>query len=212
LVGQLGHTANLDKLAVDEYNKGHYSQALASFKQIVKTHPNSVFCHYYMGLCYQRLNQIALARQEYNWVVQNSLDTSMKPYAQRALGQLSQYQSKRNYSGGNTSDVSAKTNVSPVSYSGGRPKILEFSATWCGPCKKFAPIFDTVKSSYQSRADFQSIDIDDERHKELVNKYSVTSVPTIVFLNGQGKVMDIHHGTMSEAGFTGRIDQLLQGK
>ena len=62
-------------------------------------------------------------------------------------------------------------------------KVLKFSASWCGPCKQLAPIFDQVKSEV-SGVSFQDVDVDAE--SALAIKYNVRGVPTIIIeKNGQ---------------------------
>ena len=56
-------------------------------------------------------------------------------------------------------------------------KVLKFSASWCGPCKQLAPIFDQVKSEV-SGVSFQDVDVDAE--SALAIKYNVRGVPTII--------------------------------
>ena len=62
-------------------------------------------------------------------------------------------------------------------------KVLKFSASWCGPCKQLAPIFDQVKSEV-SGVLFQDVDVDAD--SALAIKYNVRGVPTIIIeKNGQ---------------------------
>lgn len=64
--------------------------------------------------------------------------------------------------------------------------LVDFFATWCGPCKMLAPILDEVAAEVQGRADVYKVDID--ASPELAQRYGVMSVPTlIVFENGQIK-------------------------
>ena len=56
-------------------------------------------------------------------------------------------------------------------------KVLKFSASWCGPCKQLAPIFDQVKSEV-SGVSFQDVDVDAD--SALAIKYNVRGVPTII--------------------------------
>ena len=56
-------------------------------------------------------------------------------------------------------------------------KVLKFSASWCGPCKQLAPIFDQVKSEVFG-VSFQDVDVDAD--SALAIKYNVRGVPTIV--------------------------------
>lgn len=68
----------------------------------------------------------------------------------------------------------------------GKPRVLEFSATWCGPCKRQKPIYEEAKKKYGDRIDMESIDVDE--NPELAQKYHVDAVPTFIFLDGRGKI------------------------
>lgn len=61
-----------------------------------------------------------------------------------------------------------------------RPIVVDVYATWCGPCKRFAPIFEDVASQYPSRATFCKMDID--RNPEISQALEITSVPTLLIL------------------------------
>ncbi len=58
-------------------------------------------------------------------------------------------------------------------------EVLGFRAEWCGPCKQLRPILDNLDEEYEE-VEFSHIDI--EEQTELVNKYSVQAVPTIVVI------------------------------
>ena len=100
----------------------------------------------------------------------------------------------KNKTGG---DGDAKPKTSAAS-TGGLPKVMEFSASWCVPCKKFAPIFGKAKTEYTGKVDFQSYDMDDAAAKAAIDKYDVTSVPTIVMINGAGKVTKFENSSILE--------------
>ena len=65
--------------------------------------------------------------------------------------------------------------------------IIDFTATWCGPCKMIAPVFKELSEEYGSRAQFIKVDVDD--NPEAAQKYGVTAMPTFLFIKG-GEVVD----------------------
>lgn len=71
--------------------------------------------------------------------------------------------------------------------------VVDFYATWCGPCKMFAPVFEKV--SNESSITFIKIDVD--AHEDIARKYGIMSIPTVVLLNN-GEVEKKHMGFMTE--------------
>ena len=70
------------------------------------------------------------------------------------------------------------------------PVLVDFTATWCGPCRALAPIVDQVADEYVGRAKVGKVDIDE--CPGIAAKYSIRSVPTVmVFQGGQKKAEHI---------------------
>lgn len=65
--------------------------------------------------------------------------------------------------------------------------LIDFSATWCGPCKQLSPIIDELHNEYSNRVVIGKVDI--EENNDIVNKYSIRNVPTLLFIKN-GKLLD----------------------
>lgn len=64
------------------------------------------------------------------------------------------------------------------------PVVVDFFATWCGPCKLIAPILDQLSDEFAEKAKIVKVDVD--QAKSMAVQYNVKSVPTfIVFKNGE---------------------------
>ena len=62
--------------------------------------------------------------------------------------------------------------------------VVDFNATWCGPCRMLAPVLEGVSEQYQGKVDFYNVDVDEA--PELAMTYRINSVPCLVLLkNGE---------------------------
>lgn len=74
------------------------------------------------------------------------------------------------------------------------PVLVDFTATWCGPCKALAPIVDKIADDFAGKVRVGKLDIDE--NPELTVKYGVRSVPTVIVFKG-GKPAGKHMGLTS---------------
>ncbi|MBP5687486.1 MAG: thioredoxin family protein [Muribaculaceae bacterium] len=70
--------------------------------------------------------------------------------------------------------------------------LIDFYATWCGPCKAMVPVMEQMEDMYGEWVEFKRVDIDQE--PELAEKYNVDVIPTLVFLTPDEEVIDIVQG------------------
>ena len=78
--------------------------------------------------------------------------------------------------------------------------VIDFYATWCGPCKRIAPTFDKLSEAFSSIR-FLKVDVDESA--ELVDKFNVNVMPTFVFLKDGKEVKRVEGVDMAalEVGF-----------
>ncbi|MEA3351434.1 MAG: thioredoxin [Chloroflexota bacterium] len=66
------------------------------------------------------------------------------------------------------------------------PVLVDFTASWCGPCKMLAPVLEKLAQEWQGQVDIIKVDVDHDQ--ELAMQYQVMSIPTLIlFVNGENK-------------------------
>ena len=75
-------------------------------------------------------------------------------------------------------------NGSNWKFEGNKPAVIDFYASWCGPCKAMSPIIDELAGEYEGKVDIYKINVEDEQ--ELASLFNVRSIPTLVFINTDG--------------------------
>ena len=79
----------------------------------------------------------------------------------------------------------------------GRPSVIDLGARTCIPCKKMAPILESLAGEYRGKANVLFIDAHED--KAATRKYRVQMIPTQIFFNAQGKEVKRHMGFMDKA-------------
>jgi len=84
--------------------------------------------------------------------------------------------------------------------------VVDFWATWCGPCRMVAPILDQLAAEYNGKLKVTKLDVD--ANPSTAMRFNVRSIPTILFFKN-GKLVDTVIGALPKAKLEARIQQHL---
>lgn len=88
----------------------------------------------------------------------------------------------------------------------GLPVVLDFYATWCGPCKKIAPIIEELAAEFDGKIAVGKCDVDE--NDEIAAQYGIRNIPTVLFIK-DGQVVDKHVGAAPKSLFDEKFKALL---
>lgn len=86
------------------------------------------------------------------------------------------------------------------------PVVVDFTATWCPPCKMLAPIFDKVAGAYEGKVRFVKVDVD--QSPDVAAKYGVSTIPNLLYFSA-GQVVDQSVGYLNESQLTAKVENLV---
>ncbi|MBR1850973.1 MAG: thioredoxin [Bacteroidales bacterium] len=88
----------------------------------------------------------------------------------------------------------------------GKPAMIDFGATWCGPCKALAPVVEEVAREYEGRVVVGTADVDE--CSDLAARFRIRNVPTILFFKN-GEAVDKSVGLVAKSTLTDKLNTLL---
>ena len=101
--------------------------------------------------------------------------------------------------------VITENNISEILASD-KPVVIDFWATWCGPCRILGPTVDDVAAEMGGRALIAKCNVDD--CEDLAAQYGIRNIPTLLYIKG-GEVVDRTSGLVSKQDIIARIQNLL---
>ena len=94
-------------------------------------------------------------------------------------------------------------------YKGDKPCVIDFYTTWCGPCKRLAPIMDELSQTYCDQVVFYKVDT--ERERELAYVFGISSIPQVLYIPMDGQPM-LLKGLYPKEDIVRIIDEFLLDK
>ena len=74
--------------------------------------------------------------------------------------------------------------LSELKFTGKRPAVVDFYASWCAPCRQLSPLVEELSDYYGEKVDFYKVNVDEEN--ELSGIFNIRSIPTLLFVSRGG--------------------------
>lgn len=101
------------------------------------------------------------------------------------------------------------TTKESMKYLGKKPAIVDFTATWCGPCRSIAPILEELAKEYEGQIVVYKVDVDNCR--DVATAFGISSIPAVLYIPLDGEP-SMTIGARNKSKFQSEIDKILLGK
>ena len=100
-----------------------------------------------------------------------------------------------------------ETMATDWNFLGDKPAVIDFYASWCGPCQRLLPIIETLSDEFEGKIDIYKVNVDQE--EELAAAFNIRTIPTLIFIPMDGKP-EREVGGKSESELRERLNNLLK--
>ena len=101
--------------------------------------------------------------------------------------------------------VVTNTNISEI-LSGDKPVMIDFWATWCGPCRMLGPIVEEIAQEYDGKVVVAKCDVDEA--DEVAMQFRIRNIPTLMFFKG-GEMVNRLVGAVPKSDITAILDSII---
>ena len=102
-----------------------------------------------------------------------------------------------------------ENNTTEWKYNGDKPAVIDYWASWCGPCRRLSPILDEIAAEYSDEIYVYKINVDEQ--KELATTFGIQSIPAILFIPMKGTPR-FASGVIPQESFRQVIEEFLLNK
>ncbi len=186
---------------------GRVAEAIRLFEKANKDTPGNADILFNLGCAYKKAQQYQKARTTFRSAWRAARGT---PLAARANDEL--FSLPQKVLAPRPKRVVARIRGRRVAAAGlVRVKLIAFTASWAEPCKQLNAAIEKARSEWGDKVELVSVDVDDPKNEYLLEQYDVAPVPTVVFLDQEGKMVSFLIGYSGEAALNQRIEALTSG-
>jgi thiol-disulfide isomerase/thioredoxin len=188
--------------AIDSSN---WKAAIPALEGYLRTEPASAEGHYLLGEALAKSKKYTAAKPELKKALRLGAGGEFTLAANKLLLEL-----PKDVVAPKQKFANARIKGRRVAAAGfAHPRILSFTAAWAEPCKQLKTDLDKVQGQYGTQLDVSSIDVDDPKNEKLMEQYDVSPIPTVVFLDSDGKVVNYFVGYSNNDDLDSSVKKVL---
>jgi thioredoxin-like negative regulator of GroEL len=188
--------------------RGKYKEAAASLEMVVKDLPSNSEGHLLLGQSYCKIKNYDKAREHLRLAIRTGAGGPSAQKANLDLMTLPEH-FRAPKSGAQTRLIASMLGLGRSRGGEARPTVIDFSASWCQPCKQLNTVIARAKADYQGKVTFMTVNVDDPGSQTIMDQYDVSPIPTIVFLNPDGEVVTYSVGFSGDGSVNDGIKKIL---
>ena len=183
----------------------NYKSAIDGLTDYIKNYPQSAEAHYLLGQCLMNIKKFTDAKLDLKAAMKNGAGGKFTVLANELMFKL-----PKNVTAPKQKFASAKMHGHKVAAAGfARPQIISFVADWAEPCKQLSTDLDKVKGQYGEQVDIVRVNVDDPKNQKIMDQYEISPIPTVVFLDPEGKVTNYFVGYANEGELDDSVKKAL---